>query len=1213
MSAYNPPKHSYNIYGVLQSSSVDSTTVGPGQMIAHSISPSSSLSSTRSKLTEFIGPRVQFQFDREITTISQMNFPVSYKGFESPTVNQVVVGGRNCLRLLGLNDDQSKIVQDINILDQHPVTSTSKLNNVNTIKCQLDVIACGLTNGVILVYKMHPNGKSMLLNKFSDHKRCINSIDFLKEESGRQIISGSQDGLIKLWDIRVGVTKPQITVSSNTHSDPIRSCQYSPHSVVRNKLTVLSAHDSGALCKYDLRSSGGTFTHNGSSNSHFQPERKWNLHTGPALSLHIHPEKEYVLTGGRDQKMCVWNYGDSAASLHKITPEYMLNTYSPVMKVRWCNYPNIQTDFTGESVDSYLDFEKYDEREAVFAAAASANNSLYNYDFAALYLNDDSTITVHNLSRKYLPVEIINSQSKKPFQNFIWGNSLTGARKIWSVTKANVFTAHELDGLNSAIDPDISRPLDELSPVAFDWNIGAGDFCFVNQERYEFEVNDNASDIEETQEAYDDLETRSVEVDRKHVGSIPIASNIGVHPFSSQPHTPATPLQSSYSSLTSSPIEKPQMFRASTHNPMTIGKSPSPVLQHRTTSPFTTVLSERPKLNRNGSNATQDSLASVTPKEAVTSKNKYVQVNYALPYLIPMRLPLPRNDEEVFQTLAKNYLIYIPDGFSLIDVCLMNASVSGSVGNYRDCQVWRVLAVSLEEDFDGQMEQDTAVPRESGDYDTRSMTSELGQFVGSYNSNSTLTTNYGSGGKYANTIVGSAGSGNIDSTPAIPVDIKKENPENSHSLLSVSPESWKFPENKSSTNLMDLINQSRGNSFSSNSNPLKLKKRLAGATVEAEPMKEPTKDIAADANSTANSPAPDTSSDRANELENESAIMDDEDPKKLTLQTKLHYSNSIKSRTSSSRFRRPSHSEFHATSPIRIRSPEDTVPTTAGFSYQKRSIILPASLQEDETLHGNSHEPISGYFPPNPLVTLGHSFSQLALTDSPALRRNLSINGFLKFRNSPQLSRHEPLLEQHEEHKSELSKAIQEDKVRMKFKPWKTQSILKKTLQYASSQGDIIMCATLTLLFYDYFLSKEAKASSLDWLSLYVDILQRKRLFVAASNVINMSPREILDRLKELSKDVDLRFYCCWCQKLMINESSKMKANEDPETNFGYWYCDECSRQQLNCVYCNEPCKGLTVVVSLKCGHRGHFGCLKEWFIVEENVECPGGCDYSVV
>ena len=136
-----------------------------------------------------------------------------------------------------------------------------------------------------------------------------------------------------------------------------------------------------------------------------------------------------------------------------------------------------------------------------------------------------------------------------------------------------------------------------------------------------------------------------------------------------------------------------------------------------------------------------------------------------------------------------------------------------------------------------------------------------------------------------------------------------------------------------------------------------------------------------------------------------------------------------------------------------------------------------------------------------------------------------------------------------------------------------------------------------------------SKEECLDWLLMYIEILQRKRLSVDATKVINSAPVEIqLNLMKQYTSDL-IRLYCSSCSKLLVNEESKHNGKGE----FGYWYCDTCHRKQSNCIYCNEPSKGLVVLVSLKCGHRGHYGCLKEWFVEGENLECPGGCDFKVL
>ncbi|ODV79568.1 uncharacterized protein CANTADRAFT_28484, partial [Suhomyces tanzawaensis NRRL Y-17324] len=1060
-------KFAFNIYGALNQTPSQET-------VSHT---SLSNGSTKSKVHEaFKSNRLVYAFDKEVTTLSQLNFPLrNLNPYESEISHHVVAGGRNFLRILALNEDQSRIIQEINVLEptnslysNSRVPSTNKLNNINTIKTSGDLVACGLSNGLISIYRINSNGKSKLLYKLSDHKRCINSLDFMENDSPHNLISGSQDGTIKLWDLRSTTPKPVLTILSNSHSDPIRSCQYSPHSSVRNKTTILSVHDSGALCKFDLRSSGGTYN----SQNIYSPDRKWNLHTGPALSLHVHPEKEYVLTGGRDQKMCVWNYSESALTSNRVIPEHMINTYGPVMKVRWSSTHNNSANQYGEALDSL-------QQSMDFGNVQS--NPLYNYDFACLYLNDDSTITVYNLSRKYIPKEIIKAPGNKPYQNFIWAKNLKNNRKIWTITKSNVFSSYDLDSGDSIPESDISRPLDELSTVAMAWNNDFSSMSFVNQEKYEFEITDHESIASENENLEADLEAG----DYSSLSNF--APNLGV--FSS--------------SLTTSPMEKPPIMRSYTYNPMHT-KSPSPIPQMRSTN----MLNEpthtqsnlsnifRPKILRTPSQTTQDSNFSVQSpihNSNLPQSRKHVLVNHPSPYLVPLALPLPLNDHAVFEALSSNYLVAIPDGFNLIDVCLLNANIAASVNRFRDCQIWRLLSVSLAEDSsephevldDQDLKSAQQFYPEKDEDESKSILSDIGNFVGSYNSNSTLTTNYG---------------GNA-------TDRKDSNSDLVKPALSSSPKEMntKLMEHKngSSNNIIGTINQVRGGSHGT---------------------------------------YPLARSNTSEDLDNENLNI-------------LH----------------------------NAATNTGAIPSTG-------------------KAHVGSSSP--GYFSQSHHSYSNHHHSSTALGISPG-QQPLMNEEFSKSELNIVQERPEP---SESVTKSELTKVLHDKPASKSERPWNTENLLKNTLEYASSQGDIILSATLTILFYDVFkiITKEA---GLEWLALYVDILHRKRLFVTATKIINHAPRELLNELKTIgSKEVDLRFFCCYCQKLLVNEKSKHE-NKD---SFGYWYCDECSKRQLNCIYCHEPCKGLVVAVSLKCGHRGHFGCLKEWFITEENSECPGGCDYSL-
>ncbi|EAZ63199.2 predicted protein [Scheffersomyces stipitis CBS 6054] len=1092
-------KFAFNIYGSLN----HATPSYEG-----SASPSSSYSSSRSKTNEPYNYRFNklvYNCEREVTTLSQLNYPLSLSNtFQSDQnlSHHVIIGGRNYLKLLALNEDQSRIVQDINVLDQSSiythnsrVPSTNKLNNINTVKAQSDTIGCGLSNGLITVYKVGSNGKCRLIHKFSDHKRCINSLDYVGirnlYDAPTQMISGSQDGSIKLWDMRSSSPRPMLTISSGSHSDPIRSCQYSPHSQGRNKLVVLSVHDSGALCKFDLRLSNG-----------HGPERKWNIHTGPALSLHIHPEKEYVVTGGRDQKICVFNYGDSQIS-NRITPDEMINTYGPVMKVRWCLYPDASTSQFGEPLDTFQQSNDFN------------SSSLYSYDLACSYLNDDSTVAIYNLNRKFIPKEVITTSSNKPIQNFIWANNPGSSRKIWTITKSNVFSSYDLDMHDSLLESEISKPLDELANVTVDWNNGFGDLCLANQEKYEFEITEVESQASDNDMGDIDTEYSS-RYERSNSNSVIDESSL----------------------IGSSSAEKPPLFRSSTHYSMHMAKSPSPVPRRGSTSFAAHSESQpnlsnmqglsmsRPKLTRNLSQATEDSSISIgsAPQSNIHLKSKRsFQVSYASPYLVPVSLPLSLNDENVFEILSNNYLISIPDGFTLVDVCLLNASVAASVQRFRECQIWRVLAVSLEEDYvqidnttflsDPELEHNETNQDEKIDdqKDAKSISSDLGNFVGSYNSNSTSTTNYG-------------GLGSLSAK-----DTTKAN---------------------NSNNLMDMINRSRVNSM----NHLQSISPSGSHTFIRNAIHE--------------------------NKSNENAIVDDDETDAAVHGTEGRIGTSHVS--------------------------EDL--DNENLNILNNAVLNSSPNSAMTTPHPQSNSPnYSNFFSLPKLSSTFMSPIYDEFAEKQEQPRSLKAESLLNNDVSDRTTT-----------KSELTKAIKEEVDNSSGAPlkkaWKSSSLLEKALAHASNEGDIILCSTLSLLFYDSFKQVIPQSSCLDWLGLYIEILQRKRLFVNAIHVVNNAPDDVRSKLKNLtSGDVDLRFFCCWCQKLLVNEKSKEKLKNDVNADFGYWYCDECSQKQSNCIYCNEPCKGLTVVVSLKCGHRGHFGCLREWFIEDENNECPGGCDYSVV
>lgn len=1338
-SSLSLARFAFNIYGNLQGD------VPPSPGIPRRESPSER------------PQKLLYNCDREVACVAQLSTTISASG-----ANQhIVLGGKNYLRLLTLTPDQGTITGDVNLLQEHtPVSAYGqarhRLHNVNTISTHGSTVACGLQSGLVTIYSVNGAGKSRLTHKLADHKRCINSLDFVgaqgPADTPQQLLTGSQDGTMKLWDLRAGLgsSGAVLTVQSPLHSDPIRACQYSRHLLVRNRLCVLSVHDSGSLCKYDLRLgfSGGNVSF---------PERKWTFHTGPALSLNIHPDREYVLTGGRDKKLCVWNYGDYS---HKVAPDHVINTYGPVMKVRWSPYgPENHSD----AWDQHLGDTERD---------MGHQNPLFAYDLACLYLNEDPTLSVYNLKRKHIPKEIITTTLHKPFQNFVWARNPAGSRTLWTVTKSNVFVSYDLSRANLELLPNIMRPLDNLALVAVTWAPGAAsDLALVNQEKDEFvPILDDSLDLySPEQEAGfglpDSVGPVSTDDDadasRGLVGLVPVASNF--------PHTHLATL------LTLLPVEKPVLYRSNTHSVSTSGimstlatfgsvgafpgsgfgtlaafqsalhsgngphssvgatKLPLPVPPPRPHLPEHKLL--RPALPRNPSQSTQGLGLSLSllpnqpvaiPRAPVAPK-KTLAVNHALPYVVPVSVSLPLSDHQVFRLLAENYQVSLPDGFSLMDICYLNASAAAAVGRHRDCQTWRTLAVSLEQtsitNFRPVFGEEVADKQVQNDSHSEKSLSE-GHIVGSFNSNSTLTTNYGGG--LAAGGASSAGSGMASAMGSILASLPLRAP---FSTI-----------NASATSLMDSI-ANRRNSMSpgvSRSNSM-LFGSVGGDTGDAKEIEskisqgEDRKDTkkATKGTKMAENDPPEIVKDESatygplatprlqgpskintalvSPLEKAQPSPHRARPENITFEKGPSSPiGAIGRRRSLAESPRHSVGRFH---PVRQQRPSVGAPMgsedhifaeTAGEDLDNENLhYLSSSVgfngDDPRLLVHSDHLGLLGG--PNPtngdgVPLLGTAGTNDGLFSSSAVsgahnssswgyfgpqhsslvpshgqhvpgrshgsmlsRRNSSIVPTYGFqgsnRSSFQMSRTQsrglsapskealigasnllrldesgeewPVDSANSATRSGLTRVMNGRATEMgdaeNDRPWATGRLLQKALEYATLQGDIVLAATLTVLFYPYY-GEDAtagshkssaillQASSLECVALYVDILRRKQLFVIAANVVKMAPAGLHAQLSLLSnKEVELRFFCAWCKKLLVNEDSKQRlAEAGSSDSFGYWYCDACAKKQPNCVYCNEPCKGLNVVVGLKCGHRGHFGCLKEWFVEGTNGECPGGC-----
>ncbi|KTW26776.1 hypothetical protein T552_02777 [Pneumocystis carinii B80] len=158
--------------------------------------------------------------------------------------------------------------------------------------------------------------------------------------------------------------------------------------------------------------------------------------------------------------------------------------------------------------------------------------------------------------------------------------------------------------------------------------------------------------------------------------------------------------------------------------------------------------------------------------------------------------------------------------------------------------------------------------------------------------------------------------------------------------------------------------------------------------------------------------------------------------------------------------------------------------------------------------------------------------------------------------------------------------------------PWSLNFLIQTLAEYYSEIGDIQMCATIVLLMSKYTNFDSLKMEK--WIGEYIELLQKYRLFITMTEVINASSSLLIRALNQSETSVYINCYSC--QKPIINQK--------PNNTFSY--CKHCRNIPNGCTICDIPVKGQYLWCQ-SCGHGGHTQCLKNWFINNYNHygTCP--------
>ncbi|BGP36404.1 SEA (Seh1-associated) complex subunit [Rhodotorula kratochvilovae] len=347
-------------------------------------------------------------------------------------------------------------------------------------------LATSFTNGAVVLWDLAKEGGSRLEQLKYEHDRAVNRVVF-GGQTGNWLMSGGQDGQMKLWDIREARPANMVLKASS----PVRHLSFSPSA--SQPFTLVAACASGTLIRYDVRyisrQNGGATDrvagHIGAClamdwRDGFSCER--NVPGAPGSSAETAGggrEGGWVVTGGVDRTIKIWDFSLATLSTKPVRTMY---TSQPVSAVAWhptratelvsCPMPSLGLGGTGEGSASSLGDEPPttpvtpgDPAAAAFIKGEQPGRQRFVDGNA--WKNE---IEVWDVRRPYFPKVAIKTE--EPTAALLWNDDET----VWSTSKTTpTFSQHDVAADSYSLLDSIDRP----APT---WSV-EGDMAFLDDGR----------------------------------------------------------------------------------------------------------------------------------------------------------------------------------------------------------------------------------------------------------------------------------------------------------------------------------------------------------------------------------------------------------------------------------------------------------------------------------------------------------------------------------------------------------------------------------------------------------------------------------------------------------------------------------------------------------------------------------------------------------
>lgn len=1100
----------------------------------------------------------------------------------------------------------------------------SKLSTIADVKTGFhnhkNYVAICSTSTAISIYDINKTTDSdaPLVTTLSDHTRSVNSFDFNTSQTSL-LISGGQDGSIKIWDLRSSNSRnsQHCDVNINTASDSVRDVKWMPfqnyvttgQQDLRNGSNAgfkfASIHDSGLLLTYDLRQPS-------------QVEKRINAHSGPGLCLSWHPNLEYIATGGRDGKCSLWNIGDRPQVDHyssyytpSSAPPPHLST--PHANTNLAALPEI-TISTGLPVTK-LKFRPASEKNVL--------NSL----LALSPMTNDAALSVYSLARKYIPKHVLH-KSTQTLGLVWWDENL-----IFDIDKDN-----SINGWDLTEEPTI---LDNLSKCVTCWrDIEGNGLLFLDQDSGGYELQQSQPSVQED--------------DRKSVNQKPgmnsLGSNVGSHSgimnslkkgishttlssysgdrpnfhksgVSFNAKSPSVGLSHNTSSMSSSPyasqnetknaqspvvmtLDLPYILsnmrlsslppdRNKLRSPEVIAIRESPVkvfkflareleFSHsnekrggdvKTAAPsvkdedIETDLMQRFGLSENTTWAALMNKKSEQDAKVNRESGSVLKSPSASRQDVAHKT-LSNDDDEETPRQQKSALTESIHGLTsgmepkieqlleLIPICSDNASVYSYIDDLSNFKVWLLIRDSLLWDLKRLSSGYPLTDPESG---AVILTEDGVESVAVQELNETI--NPGCSSSVASDV-----NSFVEEAPrAFSTDLEVDPKEQLHTGGGASKLKQQFMEE----NRNKLSRGRYSSSGSNNSIP-------TGKWTDLTPAQ------------------------KQNVQDTDTVVTDDEDGDADATYIPTSSSEGFGALNIPILQKRKQRQSFIDTYMTDVRSPTD-MSAEGGYLNKHRHPHSVAQSSPSSRL-SSLQSLTSG---PSPLVALRKlaGGSDFASPASPKRLPGYASSNFEELIKAKTSTKH--------------SNDSGHDRRKHTSPPWSTRRLIKQLYQQAVEMGNVLLAVNILLLFQDIYQLATVEVVK-DSLARFTTILHQYELFEISAAILKYCPWD--DIMNSQGGESLVSLFCEKCHKLITNDSSKEKytleaqkvGNDTPMERFGHWYCDSCKRPNTLCVLCEQPMKKMTIAM-LECGHEGHYECLQSWFLAEGMTECPGGCSNEVL